>query len=52
LHKKFGFVEEGIRRKNVIKNNERIDVYLLGILKEEWKQIKNNYIKIIDRLER
>lgn len=52
LHKKFGFTEEGIRRKNVLKNNERIDVYFLGILKEEWNQIKNSFTKIINRLER
>ena len=52
LHKKFGFTEEGIRRKNVIKDNERIDVYFLGILKEEWNQIKSKFTKIIERLER
>lgn len=52
LHKKFGFTEEGIRRKNVIKNNERIDVYLLGILREEWNQEKTKFIKIIERLEK
>lgn len=52
LHKKFGFTEEGIRRKNIIKNNERVDVCLLGILKEEWNQIKNNFVKIIERLEK
>jgi UDP-4-amino-4,6-dideoxy-N-acetyl-beta-L-altrosamine N-acetyltransferase len=52
LHKKFGFTEEGIRRKNIIKNNNRVDVYLLGILKEEWNQMKNNFTKIIERLEK
>lgn len=52
LHKKFGFTEEGIRRKNIIKNNERVDVYLLGILKEEWNQTKKNFLKIIERLEK
>ena len=52
LHKKFGFTEEGIRRKNIIKDNERIDVYLLGILKDEWHQIKNKFTKIIERLEK
>lgn len=52
LHKKFGFIEEGIRRKNVIKNNSRLDVYLLGILKEEWNQTKSKFTKIIERLEK
>ena len=52
LHKKFGFTEEGIRRKNIIKEGKRINVYLLGILKEEWNQIKTKFIKIIERLEK
>lgn len=52
LHKKFGFTEEGVRRKNVIKNNERIDVHLLGIVKEEWDKMKNKFTKIIERLEK
>lgn len=52
LHKKFGFTEEGIRRKNIIKDKEKIDVHLLGILKEEWNQIKSKFTKIIERLEK
>ena len=52
LHKKFGFTEEGIRRKNIIKDNNRIDVHLLGILKEEWNQTKSKFTKIIERLEK
>lgn len=51
LHKKFSFKQEGIRRKNIIKDGRRVDVYLLGILKEEWYQIKNKFDKIIKRLE-
>lgn len=50
LHQKFGFVQEGIRRKNIIKNGNRIDVYLLGITKEEWKEKKNNFNKVITKL--
>jgi len=38
LHKKFGFKEEGILRKNVKKGKNRVDVYLLGMLKEEWSK--------------
>ena len=36
MHKKLGFQMEGIRRKNILKNGKRIDVYNLGMLKEEW----------------
>lgn len=43
MHKHFGFTVEGILRKNYIKNNERIDVYLLGMLKEEWMKQRELY---------
>jgi UDP-4-amino-4,6-dideoxy-N-acetyl-beta-L-altrosamine N-acetyltransferase len=36
LHKKFYFLEEGLRRSEVIKNHNRVGVILLGLLKEEW----------------
>jgi hypothetical protein len=36
MHGKFGFVEEGFRRQNVIKDDARVGVYLLGITQNEW----------------
>jgi UDP-4-amino-4,6-dideoxy-N-acetyl-beta-L-altrosamine N-acetyltransferase len=36
LHLKFGFVEEGFRRSNIIKNGARIGVHFLGLLREDW----------------
>ena len=36
MHKKFGFVEEGFRRENIIKNGRRVGVHLLGITRGEW----------------
>lgn len=36
MHKKFGFLEEGFRRANVIKENKRIGVHLLGLTKSNW----------------
>jgi RimJ/RimL family protein N-acetyltransferase len=52
LHKKFGFVEEGIRRKNIIKNNARVDVHLLGLLKDEWSKVKPRMQKVVERIMR
>jgi UDP-4-amino-4,6-dideoxy-N-acetyl-beta-L-altrosamine N-acetyltransferase len=52
LHKKFGFIEEGIRKKNVIKQNLRIDVHLFGLLKDEWTQHKQKIQKTIDRISK
>lgn len=40
LHRKFGFHDEGVFRKNIIKNNSRVDVFRFGILKQEWKESK------------
>ena len=50
LHKKFGFVEEGIRRQEVLKDGERIDVSLLGLLSEEWLTRKPAMAKVCERL--
>ncbi|MDD3467391.1 MAG: UDP-4-amino-4,6-dideoxy-N-acetyl-beta-L-altrosamine N-acetyltransferase [Campylobacterales bacterium] len=50
LHQKFGFQVEGVRRKNIVKNNERMDVVLLGILKEEWLEKRAGIEKIVTRL--
>jgi UDP-4-amino-4,6-dideoxy-N-acetyl-beta-L-altrosamine N-acetyltransferase len=36
MHLKFGFLEEGFMRSNIIKNDVRIGVHCLGLLKEDW----------------
>ncbi len=40
LHKKFGFVEEGLRRENIIKNHKRIGVRFFGLTKSDWLKHK------------
>ncbi len=50
LYKKFGFIEEGIRRKNIIKDGKRLDVVLLGILKEEWEQKKPEIEELLRKI--
>jgi RimJ/RimL family protein N-acetyltransferase len=37
VHRKLGFVEEGIRRKAVFKNGQYWDMVEFGILVDEWK---------------
>ena len=37
LHKKFGFVQEGFRRENIVKNERRIGVYFLGLTRTDWE---------------
>lgn len=55
LHKKFGFIEEGFRRENIIKNGVRIGVFFLGLTKSDWKDCKSdvlkNYKKTIEKFE-
>lgn len=49
LHKKFGFIEEGIKRKNVYIHNKRENVHLLGILKEEWAEQEEKMKKLLSK---
>lgn len=49
LHKKFGFIEEGLRRSNIIKNGARVGVYLLGLTESDWRQQRPNIKQQIGR---
>ncbi|MBO9549717.1 UDP-4-amino-4,6-dideoxy-N-acetyl-beta-L-altrosamine N-acetyltransferase [Pseudomonas sp.] len=52
MHQKFGFTIEGVRRKNILKDGNRIDVVLLGITKDEWTAHRPSIEPIIARLKR
>jgi len=47
LHKKFGFVQEGILRDYIKKNNQFHNVVILSILKKEWKNTAHRFRKFI-----
>lgn len=53
LHKKFGFVEEGFRRENILKNGCRIGVFFLGLTKSDWNickgEVSERYSKLIEK---
>ena len=53
MHKKFGFIEEGFRRENIIKNNARIGVFFLGLTKSDWlrerEAVNSRYEKVIEK---
>ena len=55
LHKKFGFVEEGFRRENIIKNENRMGVFFLGLTRSDWEReketVKNRYEKVINKFD-
>ncbi len=48
MHKKFGFLEEGVFREQYLKHEQFIDIYRLGILKNEWLLNRNAIKKKID----
>lgn len=53
MHLKFGFLEEGFRRSNIIKNGARIGVHFLGLTKEDWvakrEDLSLSYKSIFDK---
>ncbi|MDJ0765387.1 MAG: UDP-4-amino-4,6-dideoxy-N-acetyl-beta-L-altrosamine N-acetyltransferase [Myxococcota bacterium] len=40
IHKKFGFVEEGLLRQHIMKQGTPHDVVCLSMLRSEWKTLK------------
>jgi UDP-4-amino-4,6-dideoxy-N-acetyl-beta-L-altrosamine N-acetyltransferase len=46
MHQKFGFVLEGIRRANIVKESARMDVAMLGILREEWLEKRPRFARL------
>lgn len=36
LHKRFGFIQEGVRRNHVLREGRSYDAVLLGITRQEW----------------
>jgi len=40
MHKRFGFVEEGVLRKHILKQGQWHDVVCVGILREEWEKTR------------
>lgn len=43
IHKKFGTEVEGILKEHIIKNNEKFNVVVMGILNKKWNEIKGQY---------
>lgn len=46
LHKRFGFIEEGFRRSNIIKHDKRFGVFLLGMTSNEWQVSRNKIFEL------
>lgn len=43
IHKKFGTEVEGVLKEHIIKNNEKYNVVVMGIVKDKWERIKSEY---------
>lgn len=50
MHQKFGFSIEGVRRQNIIKDGQRVNVVLLGITGQEWLERRPAIEPLITRL--
>lgn len=46
MHQKFGFAIEGVRRAHVVKGERRLDVCLLGVLKTEWLEKRERFVRL------
>ncbi|MGI4836741.1 MAG: UDP-4-amino-4,6-dideoxy-N-acetyl-beta-L-altrosamine N-acetyltransferase [Janthinobacterium lividum] len=51
MHEKFGFVREGVRRQNILKDGKRLDVVMLGITRDEWQARRPSLEPLIHRLQ-
>ena len=40
MHRRFGFVQEGLFRKHILKRGAFNDVVCITILKEEWEALR------------
>ncbi len=47
MHRRFGFVQEGIFRKHIWKRGAFHDVVYLAILKEEWQALRPRFEEIL-----
>ena len=47
LHKKFGFIQEGLKTQHIYRNKEYINTVLLGLNKNNWSKEKLKLEKII-----
>ena len=47
MHKKFGFIQEGLRRYNIVKDGNRIGVYFLGLTDLDWRRIRDDIVSRI-----
>jgi UDP-4-amino-4,6-dideoxy-N-acetyl-beta-L-altrosamine N-acetyltransferase len=47
MHRRFGFVQEGLLRKHIWKRGAFHDVVCLAILKEEWEAMRPRFERIL-----
>ena len=43
VHEAVGYQVEGVLKQHVIKNGEYLDVVMMGITKDHWEEIKDNF---------
>lgn len=48
FHEKLGFIREGHFRKHILRENNYLDVYRYGLLKDEWVRKKIEILKFLN----
>jgi UDP-4-amino-4,6-dideoxy-N-acetyl-beta-L-altrosamine N-acetyltransferase len=43
MHKKFGFAEEGFRRRHILRENKECGVILFGLTKQDWLRHRTQF---------
>ena len=51
IHEKLFFCKEGFLRSHIIKKENRIGIYLFGLLKHEWRNQKNNIVNDVIQIQ-
>lgn len=48
FHKKLGFIQEGVLRKHILKEDNYVDILLFGLLSEEWNEQSVHIQKMVE----
>jgi UDP-4-amino-4,6-dideoxy-N-acetyl-beta-L-altrosamine N-acetyltransferase len=43
MYERFGFVREGVLREQVLKDSGPVDVYRMGLLHREWRELRDGH---------
>jgi UDP-4-amino-4,6-dideoxy-N-acetyl-beta-L-altrosamine N-acetyltransferase len=51
MHQGFGFKQEGVLRQHVVKSDQRVDIHCMGMLREDWRQVRTSVMSRLASLQ-